>query len=67
MGDFENVTLDMIYKKLQVIEAEVQEINNDLHAVKPEFAERLKKAESGKIYSFKSIDEMKRHLDKKNK
>ena len=60
----ENVTLDMIYKKLQNIEQEVVEINEDLHELKPEFIEKLRKIEKGKFHRFNSIDEMESYMDK---
>ncbi|HIH23070.1 TPA: hypothetical protein HA238_05045 [Candidatus Micrarchaeota archaeon] len=63
MGECENVTLEMVYKKLQNIEMEVREISDDLHEVRPEFAEKLKKAEKGKFRVFKSIEEMEKHIE----
>ncbi|HLC68844.1 MAG TPA: hypothetical protein VJH24_03310 [Candidatus Bilamarchaeaceae archaeon] len=63
MGEYENVTLDMVYKKLQTIEEEVKEISEDLHRVKPEFVEKLKQIEKGKFHTFKSIEEMEKHMD----
>lgn len=64
MGEYENVTLDLLYKKLQSIENEVKEINEDLHRVKPSFVEKLKKAEKGKIHKFSSLEEMEKAIDK---
>ncbi len=64
MGEYENVTLDLLYKKLQSIEDEVKEINADLHRVKPSFVEKLKKSEKGKIHKFGSLDELEKAMDK---
>jgi len=67
MGNRENVTLEMVYIKLQNIEQEVREINEDLHAVRPEFAEKLKNIEKGKTHSFASIEEMEKHLENRKR
>ena len=64
MGEYENVTLEMVYKKLQSIEMEIQEISEDLHEVKPEFIEKLKKIENSKSRTFKNVQEMEEYLDK---
>lgn len=64
MGDYENVTLGMVYRKLQVIEKTVEEINEELHEVKPEFIEKLEKIEKSKIHKFKNIEDMESHLNK---
>jgi len=53
----------MLYRKLQVIEDEIKEINEDLHRVKPEFVEKLKKLEKGKFHTFKNVEEMERYID----
>ena len=58
-----NVTLSMVYQKLQSIEAEVKEINEDLHRVRPEFADKLKTIEKGKFHTFKTIEEMEETRD----
>jgi hypothetical protein len=64
MGESENVTLEMLYQKLQVIEEEIKEINEDLHKVRPGFVQKLKKIEKGKSHSFKNIEEMEKHMAK---
>ncbi len=53
MSKKENVTIAMVYQKLQAIEQEVQEISDDLHRIKPEFVEKLKTIEKGKFHTFK--------------
>lgn len=63
MGEYENVTLNMLYQKLEVIEQELKEISEDLHRVKPEFVEKLKKIEKGKFHTFKNVEEMEKHID----
>ena len=63
---YSNVTLEMIYKKLQGIEHELQEISEDVHRVKPAFAEKLKQIEKGKTHSFKNLEDMEKHMDETN-
>lgn len=58
MNEYENVTLGMLYQKLQAIENEIKEINEDLHRVRPSFVEKLKKTEEGQIHKFKDVKEM---------
>lgn len=58
-----NVTLEMVYMKLLNIEKEVMEINEDLHRIKPEFAEKLEKIEKEKTHTFRTIGEMEKHMD----
>jgi len=65
MGESENITLNMIYHKLVVIEQDVKEINDDLHNVRPQFAQRLKEAEQEKTRRFTSLEEMEKEMDKK--
>ncbi len=38
----------------------------DLHEVKPEFAEKLKKAEKEKFTTFKSLKEMEKYIDNRD-
>ncbi len=59
----ENITLPMLYQKLQSIEQEVKEINDDLHRIKPEFVEEIKKVEKGKFFTLKNVEEMEKHMD----
>jgi len=65
MSENENITLGVIYHKLVAIEQDVKEINEDLHRVRPEFVEKLKKIEKEKEHSFKSIKEMEDQMDAK--
>ena len=60
----ENITLTMVYQKLQVLEEEIREINDDLHRIRPEFVEKLKKLEKGKFYRFRNLEEMERYMNK---
>ena len=59
----QNVTLEMVYQKLTVIEKELEEINEDVHRVKPSYEKKLKEIEKGKAHSFNSLDEMEKHMD----
>jgi len=58
-----NVTLDMVYRKLEAIEEEVKEISEDVHRVKPEYVAKLEKIEKGKTRQFKNVEEMDKYLE----
>ncbi|MDP3742390.1 MAG: hypothetical protein Q8R15_03685 [Candidatus Micrarchaeota archaeon] len=60
---YANVTLEMVFKKLEGIERELEEISEDVHRVKPNYAEKLKEIEKGKTHSFKNLEEMEKHMD----
>ncbi len=64
MNAIKNVTLDMLYAKLMSIERDVNEISEDLHRVKPEFAEKLGEIEKEKTHSFRSLEEMEAKMDR---
>jgi len=71
MGEYENVylkqisdDLDFLKKKIMSIEERVEEISDDLHEVRPEYIEKLKKIESGKFHHYKNIKELRKTIEK---
>ena len=58
-----NVTLDVIYHKLEAIEQEIKEISEDVHRVKPQYIEKLNEIEKGKTHKFKNLEEMEKQLE----
>ena len=64
MSAYANITLEMVYQKLLFIEETVREIDNDLHRLKPEFIQKIKKIEEEDVLTFNTIEDMEKHLDK---
>ncbi len=58
------VTLEMVYAKLEDITQELEEINDDLHVVRPEFVEKLRGIEKGKFHTFNNVADMEKFMDK---
>ncbi len=63
MNGHANVTLDVIYHKLEAIEQEIKEISEDVHRVKPQYLEKLKEIENGKTHKFKNLEEMEKQFE----
>ena len=53
--------LSFLKKKILSIEQRVEEIDDDLHELRPEYREKLKKIEAGKFQSYKTYK--KRYLE----
>jgi|TARA_B100001971_G_C17936767_1_gene405548 hypothetical protein len=49
--------LDFIKQKVIVMDNELEDISNDLHKVRPEYLEKLKKIKKGKFHSFSTKKE----------
>lgn len=52
-----------IKKKIVRIENGMEELDIEMHDVKPEYIERLKEIEKGKHYKFSSMDELKKLVE----
>ena len=50
------VDLETVKEKLNKIEASLDEIDDDLHEVRPEYLENLKKIETGKFVSKEDFE-----------
>ena len=61
-----NVTLEMVFQKLEGIERELEEISEDVHRVKPSYEKKLNEIEKGETHSFKNLEEMEKHMDETN-
>ncbi len=48
--------IELLKEKVDKIEASLDEIDDDLHEVKPEYLEKLKNIESGKFVSKKDFE-----------
>ncbi len=48
--------MNVLKIKLSKIEADVEEINTDLHEVRPEYIEKLKKIQKGRYFSRKEFE-----------
>ncbi len=71
MGDYENVylkqisdDLSFIKKKIVELEQNVQEINGDLHEVRPDYIQKLKKIEKEPTKKYGNLEEMEKDLKK---
>ncbi len=69
MGESENVYLkqisaDLVFIKKKVLEMEenIQTISNDLHDVRSEYVEKLKKMENEPSKKYKNLDEFEKEL-----
>ncbi len=56
--------LSFLKKKVIAIEERVEEIDDDLHELKPEYIEKLKKIEEGKFYSYKTVKDLRVAIEK---
>ena len=48
--------MDILKIKLSKIESDVEEINTDLHEIRPEYMQKFKKIEAGKFLSRKEFE-----------
>lgn len=56
--------LGLLKEKVVRIERIVEEIDDDLHEVRPEYIEKLKKIEAGKVYHYKNASELRKAIEK---
>ena len=56
--------LSFLKKRIVAIEQRVEEIDDDLHELRPEYLKKLKKIEAGKFHSYKSVKELRNAIEK---
>lgn len=55
--------LEFLKQKMIKIELDVEEINNDLHQVRPEYLKKLRKIKKGKFHGFDNKEDFLDFLD----
>lgn len=56
--------LTFLKKKVVAIEERIEEIDDDLHAVRPAYLEKLKKLEKEPTKKYKNLEELEKDLKK---